>query len=57
VEFADMLFFDDEERNRDVEAELGVLMYLVRDGLTSAEVDRAVREWRAKRGKDGSYIP
>ncbi|KAI9770421.1 MAG: hypothetical protein M1840_003307 [Geoglossum simile] len=57
VDFADMLFFDDEERNRDVEVELGVLMYLVRDGLTSAEVDRAIREWRAKRGKDGSYIP
>ncbi|KAI9780740.1 MAG: hypothetical protein M1839_006527 [Geoglossum umbratile] len=57
VEYGDMLFFDDEERNRNVEADLGVLMYLVRDGVTSAEVDRAVREWRAKRGKDGSYIP
>ncbi|KAH0533477.1 hypothetical protein GP486_009005, partial [Trichoglossum hirsutum] len=51
-----MLFFDDEARNRNVETELGVMMYLVRDGVTNDEVDRAVREWRAKRGKSGSYV-
>ncbi|KAH0544381.1 hypothetical protein FGG08_001522 [Glutinoglossum americanum] len=56
VDFADMLFFDDEARNRNVESELGVLMYLVRDGITNDEVDRAVREWRSKRGKSGSYV-
>jgi magnesium-dependent phosphatase 1 len=56
VDFADMLFFDDEARNRNVEAELGVLMYLVRGGVTNDEVDRAVREWRSKRGKSGSYV-
>jgi len=40
-----MLFFDDEVRNRNVES-LGVVMCLVRDGVTRAEVDRGVWEWR-----------
>ena len=44
-----MLFFDDESRNRNVE-ELGVVMWLVRDGLTRQEVDEGVREWRRRRG-------
>lgn len=50
VAFADMVFFDDEGRNRDVEAQLGVTFVLVRDGVTSEEVDRGVREWRRRRG-------
>ena len=44
-----MLFFDDEERNRNVE-QLGVTMWLVRDGVTRNEVDRGVNEWRKRRG-------
>ncbi|KAI9664724.1 MAG: hypothetical protein M1821_006172 [Bathelium mastoideum] len=52
VPYADMLFFDDEARNREVE-ELGVVMWLVRDGVTRAEVDRGVRSWRARTGKEG----
>ena len=40
VEFGDMLFFDDEDRNRNVERERGVCFYLVRDGVTREEVDR-----------------
>ena len=44
-----MLFFDDEARNRNVE-ELGVVMYLVRDGVTRDVVDRGVREWRRRKG-------
>ena len=50
IAFSDMLFFDDEPRNRDVEAELGVPIWLVRDGLTAHEVDRAVWEWRRRQG-------
>ena len=42
-----MLFFDDESRNRDVEG-LGVVMWLVRDGVTRNEVDEGVRSWRRK---------
>ncbi|MCJ1274837.1 hypothetical protein MMC21_002635 [Puttea exsequens] len=49
VHFADMLFFDDEERNRNVES-LGVTMCLVRDGVTRGEVDRGIRQWRRRRG-------
>lgn len=50
VAFADMLFFDDEARNRNVETELGVTFCLVRDGVTREEVDRGVTEWRRRRG-------
>lgn len=50
VAFADMLFFDDEARNRNVETELGVTFCLVRDGVTKNEIDRGVNEWRRRRG-------
>lgn len=49
VRFEDMLFFDDEARNRDTEA-LGVTMYLVRDGVTWDVVEKGVAEWRRRRG-------
>jgi magnesium-dependent phosphatase 1 len=49
LRFEDMLFFDDEARNRNVET-LGVTMYLVRDGVTRAEIDNGVREWRKRHG-------
>ena len=44
-----MLFFDDEPRNRDVQDRLGVLMILVRDGVSSREFDRGVRLWRDRK--------
>ena len=50
VPYEEMLFFDDEVRNRNVEG-LGVVMCLVRDGVTRAEVDRGVREWRKRYGR------
>jgi magnesium-dependent phosphatase 1 len=50
VAFADMLFFDDEGRNRNVETELGVTFWLVRDGVSRDEVDKGVWEWRRRRG-------
>jgi magnesium-dependent phosphatase 1 len=50
VAFADMLFFDDEVRNRNVEVDLGVTFWLVRDGLTKDEMDNGVWEWRRRRG-------
>ncbi|MCJ1458267.1 hypothetical protein MMC28_008638 [Mycoblastus sanguinarius] len=49
--YEEMLFFDDEVRNRNVES-LGVTMYLVRDGVTRGEVDAGVREWRRRNGRD-----
>lgn len=49
LDYAEMLFFDDESRNRDTES-LGVTMQLVRDGVTKAEIERGVEAWR-KRNK------
>ena len=50
VAYEDMLFFDDEIRNRNVES-LGVVMWLVTNGLTRTEMDRGIREWRRRAGK------
>ncbi|KAL4932116.1 Mg-dependent acid phosphatase [Aspergillus undulatus] len=50
VAYEDMLFFDDEARNRNVETELGVTFTLVRDGMTREEVDRGVWAWRRRNG-------
>ncbi|EXJ64267.1 hypothetical protein A1O7_00603 [Cladophialophora yegresii CBS 114405] len=50
VPFEDMLFFDDEGRNRNVETDLGVTFCLVPDGVDCDEVDRGVWEWRRRRG-------
>ncbi|KAF2860638.1 magnesium-dependent phosphatase-1 [Piedraia hortae CBS 480.64] len=45
IDYKDMVFFDDESRNRNVE-ELGVVMQLVRDGVSRQEVDAGVATWR-----------
>ncbi|PWY94470.1 hypothetical protein BO94DRAFT_531447 [Aspergillus sclerotioniger CBS 115572] len=50
VSYEEMLFFDDEARNRNVETELGVTFCLVKDGMTREEVDRGVRAWRKRNG-------
>lgn len=49
LRYEDMLFFDDEHRNKEVES-LGVTMYLVRDGVTKEEVNKGVRDWRKRNG-------
>jgi magnesium-dependent phosphatase 1 len=46
-----MVFFDDEVRNRNVET-LGVVMLLVENGVSALEVDKGVREWRRRKGKE-----
>ncbi|KAE9990028.1 hypothetical protein EG327_001957 [Venturia inaequalis] len=45
--YEEMVFFDDEARNREVER-LGVVMWLVRDGVSVSEVDEGVRSWRKR---------
>lgn len=50
IEYEDMLFFDDESRNKNVEV-LGVVMQLVRDGITREEIDAGVRSWRKRNKK------
>ncbi|KAM3433962.1 hypothetical protein MY4824_005695 [Beauveria thailandica] len=49
IAYEDMLFFDDESRNMETE-KLGVTMRLIRDGLTWAEVEKGVEDWRKRRG-------
>jgi len=57
ITYEDMLFFDDETRNRNVETELGVTFCLVRDGVSRDEVDRGVWEWRKRRGISKANLP
>lgn len=50
IEYEEMLFFDDESRNKNVEV-LGVVMWLVRDGVSREEMDAGVRSWRNRNKK------
>lgn len=50
IDFEDMLFFDDESRNKNVEV-LGVTMQLIKDGVTCEEIDNGVRSWRKRHGR------
>jgi magnesium-dependent phosphatase 1 len=50
-----MLFFDDESRNRDTER-LGVVMWLVRDGVCAGAVDEGVRSWRKRNRRLGDEL-
>jgi magnesium-dependent phosphatase 1 len=49
--FEEMLFFDDETRNREVEG-LGVVMWLVRDGISNDEIDMGVLSWRKRNRRE-----
>jgi magnesium-dependent phosphatase 1 len=51
IAFEDMLFFDDESRNKNVEV-LGVVMQLIKDGVTINEIDAGVRSWRKRHNKN-----
>ncbi|KAF2020857.1 magnesium-dependent phosphatase-1 [Aaosphaeria arxii CBS 175.79] len=50
IEYEEMLFFDDESRNKNVEG-LGVVMQLIRDGVTRDEIDAGVRSWRKRNNR------
>ncbi|KJX95424.1 magnesium-dependent phosphatase-1 like protein [Zymoseptoria brevis] len=50
IAYEEMLFFDDESRNKNVE-ELGVVMKLVRDGVTVKEIDEGVELWRERNNR------
>ncbi|GMK57642.1 hypothetical protein CspeluHIS016_0404760 [Cutaneotrichosporon spelunceum] len=49
IPYEQMLFFDDEHRNFEVER-LGVTMVLVRDGMDWAAWREGVNKWRGRRG-------
>jgi magnesium-dependent phosphatase 1 len=50
LEYEEMLFFDDESRNKNVET-LGVVMQLVNNGVSMKEINRGVESWRKKNGR------
>ena len=54
LDYAEMLFFDDEWRNQDVERELGVHMILVRKGVNHRVFDEGVIAWRERRKEGGN---
>ncbi|CZR64786.1 related to magnesium dependent phosphatase [Phialocephala subalpina] len=56
LKYEEMLFFDDEARNRNVES-LGVTMHLVRDGVTRQEIDNGIRAWRKRHGHGAGKAP
>jgi len=51
IEYSEMIFFDDESRNRNVEKELGVVFVWVRDGVNGKAFDKGVEAWRKRWGK------
>lgn len=49
IKHVDMLFFDDEFRNREVE-KLGVTFILIgSEGVTQSVFEKGVEEWRRRR--------
>lgn len=49
IAYNEMIFFDDEARNKEVEHALGVLFCHVKDGMTWNELEMGVRRWRRRR--------
>jgi magnesium-dependent phosphatase 1 len=49
IPYEQMLFFDDERPNREVET-LGVTMRLIDDGLSWEELEKGIQQWRRNRG-------
>ncbi|TFY83480.1 hypothetical protein EWM64_g533 [Hericium alpestre] len=47
IPYSEMLFFDDERRNKEVEA-LGVTFVLVRKGLDAGTFEHGLGEWRRR---------
>ncbi|KAK5113845.1 hypothetical protein LTR62_003229 [Meristemomyces frigidus] len=50
IPYEEMLFFDDEARNKNVET-LGVVMLLVRNGVSRHEIDKGVELWRKRNNR------
>jgi hypothetical protein len=48
IEYKDMVFFDDEERNSHDVSPLGVTCILVEDGMTNAVLHKGLKIWASK---------
>ncbi|KAJ1299942.1 hypothetical protein OPQ81_002610 [Rhizoctonia solani] len=51
IPYEEMLFFDDEHRNKEVES-LGVTMQLVRDGMSWKVFQQGLELWRNRQGNE-----
>jgi len=51
IDYSEMIFYDDESRNKNVEKELGVVFVWVRDGVNGKSFDKGVEAWRKRWGK------
>ncbi|KAH8084608.1 magnesium-dependent phosphatase-1 [Filobasidium floriforme] len=49
IPYSEMLFFDDEARNKETES-LGVTMMLVTHGVDKATYNKGVKKWRERNG-------
>ncbi|KIJ19589.1 hypothetical protein PAXINDRAFT_127769 [Paxillus involutus ATCC 200175] len=49
IPYSEMLFFDDEIRNKEVEKKLGVTFVLVEAGTNWQVFEKGIREWRKRR--------
>ncbi|KAH0835607.1 magnesium-dependent phosphatase-1 [Lanmaoa asiatica] len=54
IPYSEMLFFDDETRNEEVESQLGVTFVWVRYGVDWDCFQKGLREWRKRRVEDDS---
>ncbi|KAF8552689.1 magnesium-dependent phosphatase-1 [Imleria badia] len=52
IPYSEMLFFDDESRNKEVESQLGVTFVWVVDGVDWDCFRKGLREWRKRRAAD-----
>jgi len=48
IPYSEMLFFDDEMRNREVSSSLGVTFQLVQQGVDNACFEKGLEVWRAR---------
>ncbi|KAH7914887.1 magnesium-dependent phosphatase-1 [Hygrophoropsis aurantiaca] len=48
IPYSEMLFFDDEIRNKNVDTKLGVTFILVKKGLDERTMENGLKEWRTR---------
>ncbi|KAH9953916.1 magnesium-dependent phosphatase-1 [Lactifluus volemus] len=56
IPYSEMLFFDDERRNKEVES-LGVTFQLVLDGLDNACFEQGLKTWRERHPEESKGEP
>ncbi len=55
IPYHEMIFFDDEVRNREVQIKLGVRFVLVPNGVNRKVYEQGLREWRSAKKDSGRH--